>query len=272
MNAPPSDSTGDPRFSAIVLAADRRRDDPLLAHNGVCAKGLIDLGGTRMIERVITALEHSEQVGDILLAGPPRECLQTCDSLHARIEAGRVRWQAPAGSPASSAWQAMHSLPPQRPVLVTTADHPLLRAEIIDHFLAAARASGAELAAAVTTIAAVQARFPGAHKTVMKFSDAGYCGCNLFAFMSPASRRVASVWRQVEQQRKNPLYLIRQLGILSVLRYSLGRLDIDTAAARLSRKLGVHICPLRLPFAEAAIDVDTVEDQAFVRAILAGEK
>ena len=120
------------------------------------------------------------------------------------------------------------------------------------------------MAAGVTTINAIHGKFPGARKTVMRFSDDGYCGCNLFAFLTPRSHRVANAWRSVEKQRKNPLYIIRQLGFGSVLRYSLGILRMESAAQRLSKKLGVDIKPVLLPFA--------VEDQRFVEAILGSDK
>jgi GTP:adenosylcobinamide-phosphate guanylyltransferase len=188
------------------------------------------------------------------------------------INKGTARWSAPADSPANSAYQTLQQLPENQPALITTADHPLLRPEIIDDFLERAGASGADLAAGVTTINAIHEKFPGARKTVMRFSDDGYCGCNLFAFLTPRSHRVANAWRTVEKQRKNPLYIIRQLGLGSVLRYLLGILRMETAAERLSQKLGVTIKPVLLPFPEAAIDVDTVDDQRFVETILGTDK
>ena len=261
-----------PGFTAIILAADRHRDDPLIQHAGVCAKALVEINRRPMIERVIDALANSSRVDDIVLSGPAQACLQHAATLTALIDRGAARWTEPANSPASSAYQVLRQLPEDRPVLITTADHPLLRPEIIDDFLARASASGADVLAGVTTIDAIHEKFPGARKTVMRFSDNGYCGCNLFAFLTPRSHRVANAWRSVEKQRKNPLYIVRQLGLGSVLRYSLGLLKMDTAAARLSKKLDVTIKPVLLPFPEAAIDVDTVDDQRFVESILAADK
>lgn len=262
----------DTRFTAIILAADRSHDDPLIQHAGVCAKALVDIEGLPMIQRVIEALTHSLNVKDIVLCGPSKSCLESSATLMQLIEDGTVRWQEPANSPASSAYHALQQLPEGQPALITTADHPLLRPDIVDDFLERARTSGADVAAGATTINAIHKKFPGAHKTVMRFSDDGYCGCNLFAFLSPRSHRVANAWRSVEKQRKNPLYIIRQLGLGSILRYSLGILRMDAAAERLSRKLGVKIKPVLLPFPEAAIDVDTVEDQRFVESILCTDK
>ncbi len=262
----------DTGFTAIILAADRHRDDPLIRHAGVCTKALVDIKNRPMIQHVVDALGNTRQVGDIVLCGPARSCLEQSPVLTQMIESGAVRWLEPADSPASSAYQALKQLPEGQPALITTADHPLLRPDILEDFLQRASATGADVAAGVTTINAIHGKFPGARKTVMRFSDDGYCGCNLFAFLTPRSHRVANAWRSVEKQRKNPLYIIRQLGFGSVLRYSLGILRMESAAQRLSKKLGVDIKPVLLPFPEAAIDVDTVEDQRFVEAILGSDK
>lgn len=262
----------DTNFTAIILAADRSRDDPLIRHAGVCTKALVEINNRPMIGRVVDALADSQYVNDIVLSGPTKQCFESSATLTQIAGDARVRWSEPANSPASSAYQVLQQLPGDQPVLITTADHPLLRPDIVDDFLERARASGADVVAGVTTINAIHEKFPGTRKTVLRFSDNGYCGCNLFAFLTPQSHRVANAWRTVEQQRKNPLYLIRQLGLGSVLRYSLGLLRIDTAAERLSRKLGVCIKPVLLPFPEAAIDVDTVEDQRFVESILDTDK
>jgi len=255
------------RFTAIVLAADRHDNDPLLEASGVCCKALLKIDGTPMLQRVISALQSSEQVETILLAGPAREHLANSEYLAHAIETQQVGWRAPADSPSNSAWQAMQCLADETPVLVTTADNPLLSAEIINCFLAGAVQSGADLAVGIVSFPSVQAKFPKAKKTVTRFRDGDFCGCNLFAFLTPEARRVAAVWRKVEQQRKNPLRIISQLGWWSVLNYLLGRLTLDQALTRLSRRLAVDIRPVHLPFPEASIDVDSIADQELVEEI-----
>jgi len=255
------------RFTAIVLAADRNAHDPLLEASGARCKALVKIDGTPMLQRVATALFASKRVETILLSGPAREYLASSEFLDGALNEGQIGWRAADNSPSSSAWQVMQSLADEIPVLVTTADHPLLTAQIVDHFLDGALQSGADLAVGIVTFSTVQDKFPKAKKTVTRFRDGNFCGCNLFAFLTPDSRRVAAVWRQVEQQRKNPLRIISQLGWWSVLRYLLGRLTLDQALAKLSERLDVKIRPVHLPFPEAAIDVDSIADQQLVEEI-----
>ena len=78
---------------------------------------------------------------------------------------------------------------------------------------------------------------------------------------------MAQAWRRVEQQRKNPLRIISQLGWWSVLRYVLGWMTLDQALGELSQRLKVAIAPVHLPYPEAAIDVDSIADQELVEGI-----
>jgi len=58
------------RFAAVVLAADRGRNDPVAAAAGVAAKCLTPIAGTPMVMRVVRALRQSGRIDDILLCGP----------------------------------------------------------------------------------------------------------------------------------------------------------------------------------------------------------
>ncbi|MBC8036663.1 MAG: MobA-like NTP transferase domain containing protein, partial [Rhizobiales bacterium] len=53
------------------------------------------------------------------------------------------------------------------------------------------------------------------------------------------------------------------------LRFLAGTLDLDTALAIVSRKLGLQVSAVFMPFAEAAIDVDKPADKELVEIILA---
>ena len=254
-------------FSAIVLAADRNANDPLVQASKACCKALVEVDGIPMLQRVVSALQASEHVENILLSGPARENLAANTFLENALNNEQISWMEPQNSPSNSAYRAMQSLPQQRPVLVTTADHPLLTAEITDYFLAKALQTEADVAVGVIAFSAIVEKFPNAKKTVTRLRDGGYCGCNLFAFLTRQSHRVAAAWRKVEQQRKNPLRIVSQLGWWSILRYLLGRMTLDQALGELSDRLNVRIRPVHLPFPEAAIDVDSIADQRLVEEI-----
>jgi CTP:molybdopterin cytidylyltransferase MocA len=259
-------------FTAIVLAADRDTRDPLVDASGACCKAMVKIDGTPMLEHVVKALMASARVEQIVISGLQDRQLPGSEFLGDALAQGIIRWTEPEGSPSTSAYRALQALPADTPVLVTTADHPLLRADIVDEFLQRSLATTADVCVGLTDYASIKARFPAAKKTVTRFRDGGYCGCNLFSFMTPASHRVAAAWRRVEQQRKNPLRIISQLGWWSVLRYLLGWMTLNQALGKLSQRLDVTIAPVHLPYPEAAIDVDSIADQQLVEGITGREK
>ena len=261
------------KYNAIVLAADRRRDDPVALAAGVAAKCLTPIAGTPMVIRVVDALEHSQRVRSILLCGPTAETLRGSAELSNMVSGGRVRWLGPAATPSASAALALAALPDDEPVLLTTGDHALLHPDMVRHFLDQASAGACDVAVALAPHELVRKTYPRTRRTVLKFRNGHYCGCNLFAFLTPRGRRMAQLWQQVEDQRKKPIRVIRFVGWGAVALYALGMLSVASAAARVSRRTGVSVQVVTMPHAEAAIDVDSVADLDLVRTIVAqGER
>lgn len=256
-------------FTAVVLAGDRTADDPVARAAGVPCKALALVGDRPMVRRVLDALGAAQQVDARVLCGPRREALEQDAALRALIEAGTVEWLAPAATPSLSAAAALERVTAAAPVLLTTADHALLAPALVDYFCQAARATDADVVVGLARAEQVLAAFPGTRRTVLRLKGGGYCGCNLFAFLTPAGRNAVRYWRRVEQERKRPLRLVAgALGWSAILGYALGRLTLDAALGRVSRRLGLRAAKVILPFPEAAVDVDSVEDLQLVRAIV----
>ena len=255
-------------FTAVVLAGDRGEPDGLTEASGACCKALVPVGGTPMVLRVLDALGCSAEIGPILLSGPPRAQLERSSRLSSGVAAGRWGWLPPEATPSASAYAALQSLPETRPVLVTTADHALLRAEVVDYFCAAARRSECDLAFALADHAQVMSAFPGVGRTALRFRGGTYCGCNLYAFLTTEARGAADFWRQVERERKRPWRMISRLGWMPLLRYAAGRLSLNEALRLVSDRLGLRIAPIMLPFPEAAVDIDKPSDKELAERIL----
>ncbi len=251
-------------FITIVLAGDRGPDDPLVKATGAACKALVEIDGQPMVLRVLNTLGDSDYVKRCILSGPKQEHLLTQPALEQQITNKLVEWHPPQSTPSTSAAHILQHVAQQQPVLITTADHPLLTPEIVNHFCKGSQAQNLDVAVGLCEYPRIKLAFPGMRKTVLKFSDGEYCGCNLFAFLSDDSRRMADIWRQVENERKNPLRIIRMLGWLSVARYVTGTLSLDSAMKALSKKLGLRIGAVILPYPEAAVDVDSVADQIIV--------
>ena len=221
-----------------------------------------------MVLRVLNALQESLAIGPRLLCGPPWPLIEQAAALKSGIDAGDYVWTASRDSPSASASAAMEQIPDSQPVLLTTADHALLSSQIIDHFCGQARTADFDLMVALAPHELVATTYPGVQRTRFQFSDRDYCSCNLFAFMTPRSRAITAFWRKVEGQRKQPWRVFSTLGWWPVFKYLLGRLSLQEALARISARLGMKIGVIILPFADAAVDVDTEHDWRLVQQIL----
>jgi len=259
--------TFQPAFTAIVLAADRGPDDPVAKAAGVPCKSLTPVDGTPMVFRVLGALAASREVEERILCGPPKTVLDREPKLGALIASEDVKWFENQATPSLSAYHVMQTLPKKSPILLTTADHALLSAPIVDHFCSEARASSCDVVVALALYEAVVAAYPESLRTATRLRDGAYCGCNLFAFLTPRSRTAADFWRQVENQRKKPLRVVKVLGWMTILRYLLGRLTLAEGLYRISRHLGLKAGAVIMPFPTAAVDVDSVNDWRLVERI-----
>ncbi len=261
-----------PKFTAVVLAADRGPDDPVTKAAGVRCKSLTPVGGTPMVFRVLDALTASQVVNTYILCGPPKSVVDQEPDLGNLIASGRIKWFENQATPSSSAFHVLQTLPNETPVLLTTADHALLSARIVDYFCSEAQATDCDVVAGIARHEAVKATYPQTRRTATHLEDGAYCGCNLFAFLTPRARLAADFWRRVENQRKNPLRVIRVLGWSAVARYLMGWLSLNEALDRMSRRLGFKAGAVVLPCPEAAVDVDSVSDLKLVETIVSNRR
>jgi CTP:molybdopterin cytidylyltransferase MocA len=251
---------------ALVLAASRPQD-PVARHAGQSHKALVPVGGVPMLIRVLRVLRASRSIGGIavcLEAGAPVAGAEP--ELQALLADGAVTLIDAASTPSRSVLAALGTLP--LPLLITTADHPLLSAAMIDHFCAAVPVD-ADAAVAVVRASLLQRSYPNAIRTYYRFAGEGYSGCNLFLLQSPDALRVVELWTRLERHRKQPWRLIAEVGPIALLRFLLGRLDLEGAMHHLSTRVGAKVRAVEMPFAEAAIDVDKPADLELAEAILA---
>ena len=258
-----------PPFTALVLAGRRGGEEPVARNGHVAAKCLVLAGGVPMVVRVLDALAASPSVERIIVILEDPAILDPLPGFQRWRREQRCAAMAGAATPSLSVLKALDEVPKSLPMLVTTADHALLSPDIVEHFCASARASGADVAAGVTAAEVIRAAYPETRRTYLRFRENRYSGANLFALLTPASRRAVTFWRRVERDRKRPWRLVRAFGLGPLLAYLLRLLTLDAAMARASAIIGADITAVRLPFAEAAIDVDKPADLALVEAIFA---
>jgi CTP:molybdopterin cytidylyltransferase MocA len=259
-------------FHAVVLAGERPGGSALARELGIAAGVLADVAGQPCISRVLAALRASGCVRGGVICGPDGDIVAHTPALQALLAPGDFRWVAPQRGPAASALLGAREAGGY-PVLLTGGDHALLEPAMVSGFCRAALARTDEpdppdLVVGLVPHTLVARAFPESRRTVLRFADGAYCGSNLFALLGEASAGALSFWSGVEADRKRPWRIARRLGVRPLLRYLSGRLAIDEAFATLSRLTGCRVGWADVPFARAAVDVDSHADWLLANRLL----
>ncbi len=256
---------------ALVLAGSRGRTDPVAQARGLPHKALVPVLGVPMLQRVVQTLLENTHIRHIILCldqglmdhglGPELEAL---------IAEGTLKIAEPKASPSVSVAHIVDrfcDVDEAWPLLVTTADHPLLTTSMIRHFIEATP-DEADLAVGFASASVIKQQHPNAVRTFYRFAGEGYSGCNLFLLSTPKARSFVTFWQDMEQHRKRPWRLVAAIGFPVLLRFLIGRLTIDAAFDHLSNRIGARARAVIMPFAEAAIDVDKPSDLTLAETIL----
>ncbi|BBC72988.1 cobalamin biosynthesis protein CobY [Altererythrobacter sp. B11] len=244
--------------AALVLAGTRPGGDPFAQAVGAAHKALIVIEGQTMLARVVEALRAAECAPVIVCCdeGPVADLAR---ALGAEIVPPR---SGPSGSVLAAFDQS------GAPLLVTTADHALLRPEWVRELIDKAPGE-ADLAVMLAERARIEAAMPGSRRTYLRFADGHWSGCNLFLLRTPRARKAIETWAVVEADRKRPWKIVARLGLGNLLTYLLGRLSLADGLARLGRRFGAEIALVPASDGLAAVDVDSERDLADVTALLA---
>lgn len=255
-------------FTAIILAGKRNDNDPVASIFGHTYKALVPLMGRPMIAYAVDALRASPSVGDIhVVFDGEEELFASCGKLKDELDAANVKVVATAKSICQSIIKAIEETGSQFPYLVTTADHALLLPEVVDYFCREAEALDG-FGAGFVEEKYIKAMHPESKRTYLPFRDTKLSGANLFAVMTQDSVKVLEFWKNVENERKSPWKLFKAFGFFNLLGLMLRRFTVKSAFERASKVLGVKGVAIKLPYAEAAIDVDSPRDYMQVTKIL----
>lgn len=248
------------------MAGSRGTADPVAAASGVANKVLAPVAGVAMLERVLRTLRANQWIGRIVVCG---------------LDPGLANdFRAPDGegppiehvrgdhTPSASATAAIRELGLVPPVLITTADHPLLSSATLDAFCERATAMNADATFGLVPAGIVRAAFPGVKRTVFRFRDGGFCGCNLYALLSTKGYDALREWARVEAERKRPWRILRILGYGTLLRFVLGQLSLADLTGALFARTGLSARPVLLTDPAAGFDVDTPEQRLIAEAYL----
>jgi len=252
------------RWTALLLAGSRPGRDAFAEAHGVDLKALIPIGGVPMVTRPAAALLGSPSIERV------RVLAQHPERIAAVLPSDQRLSVETSGATIAATLEAILADPATRfPLLVTTADHALLDGAMIGEFCAAAK--GADLAIGMVERRALMSRLPQSRRSWYSFRGGAFSGANLFAFGSRDAIKAVSLWRSVEQDRKQGWRMIAALGLPLLLGAVLRFRTVDQTLAAIGRRLGLDLRKVELSDPLAAVDVDKPADHQLVGKILEGK-
>lgn len=260
------------KIPAILLAGDRGPADPVAEAAGVTRKALAHVAGEPMLARAIRTLQQSGAVERILVVANSCHELKADPAVHEVAEAaadGNVEFLEGAASPATSILKILEPYSGLFPVLIATADNPLLSPEVVADFVARSGETDCDATLAVAPMAAVKKCFPGVSRTFIRLRGEGYSGCNLFCLKNEKALAAVQFWTEIEKDRKRALRFVAAFGLGTLFRVLFRTIGLEAAVERASRVIGIDARPLVLDAAEASMDVDKAEHLVMVEAYLA---
>ncbi|MGI6381061.1 MAG: NTP transferase domain-containing protein [Anaerolineae bacterium] len=246
----------------VVLAGGPAEPDPLSVEAGVATKALLPIAGRPMVAHVLQALQRCDAIGpitvvgleasllEVICEGPPLRCLPNHHGIVDNILA------------------ATEGLDDATPVLVVSADIPLLTPEAVSSFIQSAELSGGELCYAVVERAVMEARFPGSGRSFRHTREGDFAGGDLFLATPRLFRTHAGLARGLSDQRKSAWGLARLLGLGVLWRLATRRLTIRSLEARASTLLGCDCKAIISEHPELAMDVDKPHQLTMIRHAL----
>lgn len=252
-------------WTAIVLAGQRPGPDRLAVHFGEQWKALVSVGGEAMLTRVVRTVSATPGIRRTVILTQEPEALRAAANL-----GGAAAFSTSSSGISQAILCVAGTSEAPWPVLVTTADHPLLTPAIVSAFLD--QAGDCDLAVGMVERQVMQAAYPDNRRTWLKFSDGHWSGANLFALNSSAAQGALALWSEAEADRKKAWKLFLHFGPWLAIRALTRTIGMAEALGIAGKRLGLVAKLVPLNDAEAAIDVDKPSDHGLAEKILSQRK
>lgn len=255
------------KMDAVLLAGGSLHpDEPLYNESIDGYRCLIDIHGKPMAQWVMDALAASENVGDLYIMGLPEKYgLHAAKPTHYLQETGGIFENIRAG-----VQQARQDHPERGKVLISSADIPALRTESVDWLVKQVAAdTSAQLYYTVVCQPVMEARFPEANRSFVRFKDVAVCGGDLNVVDASLFSSEQALWNQLITARKNPLRQVGMLGMVNLFLIGCRLITLEAAVRRVSKKLAINGRALLTPYPEIAMDADKPHQLNMLRRHLA---
>lgn len=257
------------KATALILAASRRgAADSVAQIQNLSHKCLVVIDGMVMLERVVREIQASENIGRVFVSIESREILESVPALKTMLEAGDIQYLPSADNLFLSIQNAAEQIEKPWPLVISTGDNALHTSNMIDHFCTEIFSEPVDTAIAMTPSNVILEAYPDGKRAFHELKGSGWSSCNLYAMMNQKAVASAKVFEGGGQFGKRPRRIMAAFGLWFMILYKFKLATIDDLANLLSRRWNMALKVVRMPFADAPIDVDNPGDFERTETIL----
>jgi 2-C-methyl-D-erythritol 4-phosphate cytidylyltransferase len=259
-------------YSALVLAGSRYgAADKVAMAAGTSHKCFASVGGVPMLTRVVQALLDSGRIRHVIVSIDRDSMSEAERLLDALRQSASITVLPSQDNIGASVTAVTEAIPDTLPLVITTGDNALHTADMVAYFCERLDRLnlGCDVAIGVTDADILLEKYPDGQRAFHRFRDGSYSGCNIYALLTPQSLSAPRAFDNGGQFGKRPWRIVFSVGLLAFLVYKSKRATLDGFMELLSRAFKVNAEPVLMPFAEAPIDVDSVDDWKRAEVILA---
>lgn len=254
-------------MDAILMAGGiPKPDQPLYEYTQGISKAMLEIAGKPMIQWVLDALSEAEQVDSVTIIGLPEDNTITCEKpVYYVPNQGGMLANIVAGI-----YKVLEINPQAEYVLSVSSDIPGINGEMVDWLIEMAMETQHDIYYGIVKRDVMETRYPGSNRTFTKLADMHVCGADIhIAHKSMVTDpEHLAMWEELIGKRKSPLKQAASIGILSLLLLLMGRLSLEGAVERVTKRLKITGRPIIWAYAEPAMDVDKPHQFEILRADL----
>jgi molybdopterin-guanine dinucleotide biosynthesis protein A len=231
-------------------------EDPLYAYTQGGPKALIDMGGRTMLERVVSAVQSSAYVEDVLVVGVEADVAARAG---ARFDKS-ITMLPDHGAMIANLMAGIEWFSRNRPeaaiVLGCSADIPTINGEIVDDFIEACRPWDKAVYYNFITRDKLEARFPHSNRTYSRLGGHEVAGGDMVIARLALAEENRELVETLTGARKQPWRIARIVGLRFLAKFLLRRVTIADVEKTMSRIIGA---PARIILdgpPELAMDAD----------------
>ncbi len=231
---------------------------------GVSSKSLVKLGEKDLLYYVLKAIRGVKEIRRIALVGPSAEL----DHLAAEFSAEIVPGVSGDSSIAQNVLTGTRYLVPSHPLLVSSADIPLVTPEAVSDFLKKCSPYEDDLYYPIVRRENIENRFPGADRTYASFREGSFTGGNVFLLNPHKIEDHVPVVEKFVEARKNPLKMASLLGTGLILSFMSGTLTLPKLEKSISKIFKIKARAVISEYSEISFDIDKPADLELARRVM----